>query len=168
MVGKYGCLCVDTHHCLSCLPLMFCSLNLNNMWVCVGSVTHKKHGRMPGEALMRLAATVVWMTHLLAHVGVNPCPCMLVFVCVCKHMNVEDLLGHTHYTIHVLCNYKMYMKCYNCSSRDVTRDKSHRMFGVSVFPPAAVCWYIRETIYYTNINHSYLIAGCINKVVVEQ
>lgn len=38
----------DTHRCLSCLPLLLCSLNSNNMWACVGSVTHKDHGRMPG------------------------------------------------------------------------------------------------------------------------
>lgn len=33
---------------LSCFPLMFCAVNLNNVWVCVGSVTYKEHGRVPG------------------------------------------------------------------------------------------------------------------------
>lgn len=40
--------CVDNHGRLSCLPPMFCSVNLNNVWACVGSVTYKQHGRMPG------------------------------------------------------------------------------------------------------------------------
>lgn len=77
---------------------------------------------------MLLAATVVWMTHALLHQ--SKCVYMHVCVCVRKHMNVENLLRHKHYTIQELYNYKTYMKFYNRSSRDVNRDLSQNVWSV--------------------------------------
>lgn len=75
---------------LSCLPLMFCTLNLN-MWVCVGSLTQQTRGRMPDiDAFSRHGGVADSPS---CSVGVNACTSMLVCMCVCvcvrKHMNVK-------------------------------------------------------------------------------
>ena len=88
-----------SHHRLSCLPLMCCPLNLNYMWVCVGSVTHNKHGRGPGiDAFSRHGA-----------VDDSPSCSVSVNVCVlayeCK--NPLRITLYKHYTIHGLYNYEL-------------------------------------------------------------
>lgn len=65
---------------LSCLPLMFCTLNLN-MWVCVGSLTQQTCGRMPDiDAFSRHGGVADSPS---CSVGVNACTSMLVCMCVC-------------------------------------------------------------------------------------
>lgn len=55
---------------------MFCSLNLNNTWVCVGAVTKKNCGRMPAiDAFSRHGGVD-------DSPGVNACTCM----CLCVSM----------------------------------------------------------------------------------
>lgn len=66
------------------------------MWVCVGSVTRKKRGRMPGiDAFSRHGGVDDSPS---CSVGVNACTCLCV--CVCVHMNVE-ISRDTHIIQHM-------------------------------------------------------------------
>lgn len=72
------------------------------MWVCVGSVTYKKHGRMPGiDAFSRHGGVDDSPS---CFVGVNACTCMHMCVCMRKHMSVEiswdtHIIQHMYYII---------------------------------------------------------------------
>lgn len=86
--------CVDAHHRLSCLPLIFCCLNLNNTWVCVGSVTQKKHGRTPGIDAFSCHGGVD--DSPTGSARVNACTCMCL--CVSTRMQTPPETHTLHNT----------------------------------------------------------------------
>lgn len=124
---------------LSCLPLMFCTLNLN-MWVCVGSLTQKTRGRMPDIDAFSRHGDVADSPS--CSVGVNACTG--VRVCVRKRMNVKISRGErkkTHYTIQELYNYKINVKSRDCSSSRETGDLSSNLWKVAA---AALCVCVQQ------------------------